>query len=324
MIRNSFVRTTLIAAIFFAGVSQSFAQGSYPTKPVRVLIGLAPGGGTDIIARIVIPKLSEALGQPLVIENRVGAGGNIAASFVAKSLPDGYTLMFAPNGPMVISAVMYRQLPFSPTKDFVPISLAATYPLIVSVNAALPVRTIAELLAHLKANSGKNNCGGSSGFELATMLFTIKTGTNCTFVQYKGNNETAQAIMAGDLHFVLIDTGPIYPAIQGGKVRGVAVTTPARISTFPEIPSVVEAGYADLDMRFWAGLFAPAATPAPIVRKLESEMARILKQPEMIKQLQARQVEPGNMGSEEFAKFLAAEIERWDTVRKAAGIPTVD
>ncbi len=316
-------RWSLLLGLAF--VVPVFAQAPYPTKPVRVLVGLAAGGGTDLIARILTPKFADALGQPFVVENRVGAGGNIAAEVVAKSAPDGYTLLFSPNGPMVIAPAIYRHLPYSPTRDFTPIALAVTFPLIVSVNANVPAHNLKELVAFLKKNAGTNNCGGSGPpFELALRLLTSKTGTECTFIQYKGNNETSQAVLPGDLHFALIDAGPVYPAIQTGKVRGIAVTTPVRDPTFPDIPTVLEQGFPDLEMRFWFGMFAPAGTPTPIVRRLESEMERILKMPDVVKQIHNRQAIPASMGGEELGKFVASEIARWDAVRRTANIPQID
>lgn len=313
-----------LAAALLLGASQALAQ-AYPAKPVRVLVGLAPGGGVDLIARIFTPKLSESLGQPFIVENRPGGGSILAAETVAHAAPDGYTLLFSPYGPMAMNPTIYTKLSYSPTRDFTPVALAVTYPLIVSVHAELPVQSVKELVGWLKANPGKANCAGTSNtFLLAIKLLTTKTGTDCTFIQYKGSNQTAQALITGEVHFSLVDAGPIFAAIQGGKVRGVAVTTPERDPTFPGIPSVVEAGFPELEMRFWMGLLAPAATPAPVVRRLETEMLRLVKMPEVVKQLHARQVIPAGLGSEEFARAIVAEIARWDATRKAAGIAQIE
>ena len=323
MHRNILIRlVATVAAVTLAGMA---GAQNYPVKPVRVLVGLGAGGGTDLLARIVTPKLSEALGQPFLVENRPGAGANIATEVVAKATPDGYTILFSPNGPMVINPTMYKTLPFSPTKDFAAIAMVATFPLVIGVNAKLPINNVGELIGWLKANPGKGNCGGSGPtFELAVRLLTGKTGTECTFITYKANNDAAQALMTGDLHFALIDSGPIYGAIQGGRVRGLAVTTPSRDPTFPDLPSVVEAGFPDLEMRFWMGLFAPAATPAPIVKRLEAETLKLLKLPDIIKAIHAKQAAPADMNGEQMAKYVASEIPRWDAVRKAAKIPQVD
>ncbi|MFM9971976.1 MAG: Bug family tripartite tricarboxylate transporter substrate binding protein, partial [Burkholderiales bacterium] len=259
------------------------------------------------------------------VENRVGAGGIIASDAVARATPDGYTILFSPSGVMVINPTMVKSLPFSPTKDFAPIALVATFPLIVSVNANLPVKTVADLVAWLKANPGKSNCGGSGPtFQLAVNLLTSKTGTECTFITYKSSNEVAQALMTGDLHFTLVDTGPVFPALQGGKVRALAVTTPQRDPAVPNIPTVGEAGFPELDMRFWMGLFAPAATPTAIVKRLEAETQKIVKLPDVVKAIHAKQAAPADMNGEQLAKFIAVEIERYDAVRKAAKIPQVD
>ena len=298
---------------------------TWPAKPVRVLVGLAAGGGVDLVARIFTAKLADALGQPFVVENRMGGGSIVAIESTVKAAPDGYSLLFSPNGAMVMNPTIYRNLSYAPLRDLTPIALAVTFPLVVSINANLPVKSVSELVAWLKANRGKANCAGTSQtFQMAISLLTSRTGTECTFIQYKGNNETAQALMSGDLHFALVDTGPIFPAIKGGKVRGIAVTTPTRDVTLTDIPTVIEAGFPELEMRFWMGLFAPVKTPASIAQRLETEMQRIVKLPDVAQQLHNRQVSPAGLGSEDFGKFIAAEISRWDAIRKAANIPQID
>ena len=315
---------TLLPALALCLCPEANAQ-TWPAKPVRVLVGLAAGGGTDLIARIFTPRLADSLGQPVIVENRPGGGSIVAIETAIRSAPDGYTLLFAPIGSIVMNPTIYRNLSYAPLRDLAPVSLAVTFPLIVSINAGVPAKSVSELVAWLKANPGKANCGGTSQtFQMAISLLTSRTGTDCTFIQYKGNNETAQALMTGDLHFALVDTGPIFPAIKGGKVRGIAVTTPARDVTFPDIPTVIEAGYPDLEMRFWMGLFAPAKTPAAIVKRLETDMQRIAREPEVVKQLHNRQVSPSGMGAEEFTKFISSEMNRWDLIRKAANIPQID
>ncbi len=304
--------------------SQTFAQADYPNKPVRVLLGIAAGGGTDLIARIVMPKLSESLGQQFVIEYRLGAGGAIAAEAAASAKPDGYTLLFSPLGAFVTYPAIYKKLRYSPTRDFVPVSMPVIYPLVLVSSSSVPASSAKEFVAFLKKNTGKNNCGGAgAGFELVTRLFNELTGTDCTFIHYKGNNEATLSLYTGDLHFSFIGTG-IQAAIKTGKVRGLAVTAKTRSPLYPDLPSATEAGIPDLQIVFWNGLFAPAGTPAPIVKRLEAQMQRIVKIPEVMKQLHDQQVEPAGMGSEELAKFIAAEIQRWDTVRKAANIPQID
>ena len=298
---------------------------NWPAKPVRMLVGLAAGGGVDLVARIFSTKLADALGQPFIVENRLGAGSIVAIETTVKAAPDGYTLLFSPNGAMVMNPTIYRKLSYAPLQDLTPISLAVTFPLVLSINAGLPVQSVSDLVSWLKANRGKANCAGTSQtFQMAISLLTSRTGTECTFIQYKGNNETAQALMTGDVHFALVDTGPIFPAIKGGKVRGIAVTTPARDVTLTDIPTVLEAGFPELEMRFWMGLFAPAKTPAAITRRLETEMQRIAKLPDVVQQLHSRQVAPAGMGADEFSRFIGAEISRWDAIRKAANIPQIE
>ena len=314
----------LLLALTLCVSPAAFAQ-SWPAKPVRVLVGLAAGGGVDLVARIFTAKLAESLGQPFIVENRLGAGSIVAIETTVRAAPDGYTLLFSPNGAMVMNPTIYRKLSYAPLRDLTPIALAVTFPLVVSIHAGLPVQSVSELVTWLKANRGKANCGGTSNtFQMAISLLTSRTGTECTFIQYKGNNQTAQALMTGDVHFALVDTGPIFPAIKSGKVRGIAVTTPTRDVTFTDIPTVIEAGFPELEMRFWMGLFAPAKLPSAIARRLESEMQRIVKLPDVVQQLHNRQVAPAGAGSEEFGKFIAAEISRWDAIRKAANIAQID
>ena len=316
-------KTTLLTLAL--GMPALASAQNWPAKPVRVLVGLAAGGGVDLVARIFTTKLAEALGQPFIVENRLGGGSTVAIETTAKAAPDGYSLLFSPNGAMVMNPTIYRNLSYVPLRDLTPISLAVTFPLVVSINANLPVKSVSDLVAWLKANRGKANCAGTSQtFQMAISLLTSRTGTECTFIQYKGNNETAQALMTGDVHFALVDTGPIFPAIKSGKVRGIAVTTPTRDVTFTDIPTVIEAGFPELEMRFWMGLFAPAKIPSAIARRLESEMLRIVKLPDVVQQLHSRQVAPSGLGSDEFGKFIAAEISRWDAIRKAANIPQID
>ena len=198
------------------------------------------------------------------------------------------------------------------------------YPLVLVSSSTVPARTAKEFIAFLKGNTGKNNCGGASaGFELVTRLFNELTGTDCTFIHYKGNNETTVSLYTGDLHFAFIGTG-IQAAIKTGKVRGLAVTAKERSPLYPDLPSATEIGLPDLQIVFWNGLFAPSGTPTPIVKRLESEIQRMVKLPEVIKQLHNQQVEPSGMGSEELARFIASEIQRWDGVRKSANIAQID
>jgi len=305
------------------------AQGdpakSFPTKPIHVIVAFAAGAGTDIVARLVGQNLSEALGQPVVVENKVGASGFIGTEFVAKAKPDGYTLMMAPSSVITINPVIYRKLPYSSTRDFVPVSMAVTFPLFLVVNAAEPIQSVTGLIEYLKANPQRANYGGSSGlFQLALELFKLQTGTHVEFVRYKGTNETANAVISGDVLMTITDAAAATPALKSGKVRGLAVTSPKRTATFPDIPTMSEVGLPKLVVLGWMGLFAPSGTPLPIVKKLENEVNRIVKLTEFKERMNALQVDPAGNTSEDFARLIASDLGRWTDVAKAGRIEPVD
>lgn len=293
----------------------------YPAKPVRIVIGLAAGGGIDVITRVVAQKLSEGLGQPVLVENKPGASGMIAAEFVAKAPADGYTLMMAPSGPMVFNAVMFSKLPYSSVKDFAPVGMVASFPLIAVVNAASPIKTMRELVDFAKANPGKANYAASTAaFQLTTELLNIQAGTALQHITYKGTNEALASIIAGDVLTTIADSGPASGAIRGGRVRGLAVTAPKRMAAFPDIPTMAEAGFSDLDVQLWAGLFAPAGTPPAILKKLEDELGKALKHPEVLQRFNTLTVNAGGASGAELGPLIAAEIARWTAVAKRANI----
>jgi tripartite-type tricarboxylate transporter receptor subunit TctC len=296
-----------------------------PQKPVRIIIGQAAGGGMDILARLLAQKMSDSLGQAVIVENKPGATGIIATDFVAKSPADGNTLLMGPIGNMVFNTIMYTKLPYAPVKDFAPVSMVATFPLILVVNASLPAQSVQDLVAYIKANPGKANYSGSgSAFQLAMELFKIKTGTKVEFIQYKGTNESISAILAGDVLMAMVDTGPAAAPLAGGRLRALAVTSPMRLPSLPNVPTMAEAGMPDLEFQFWAGLFAPAGTPAATMKKLESEVARIVRLPEVSERMKGIQVNPAGSSSEELSRVLAADLARWSAVAKTAGIKPND
>ncbi len=300
------------------------AQG-YPQKPVHIVIGQAAGGGMDILARLLAQKMSEDFGQPIVVENKTGATGIIGTDFVAKAQPDGYTLLMGPIGNMVFNPIMYSKLPYSPVRDFVPISIVATFPLILVVNASLPVRTVQELVAYIRANPSKANYSGSgSAFQLAAELFKAKTETTAEFIQYKGTNESIAAVLSGDVLMAMVDTGPAAAPLAGGRLRALAVTAPKRLPSLPNVPTMAEIGMPQLEFQFWAGLFAPTGTPAPIVKKLEAEINRIVRLPDVSQRMTEIQVNPAGTTSEESSRILATDLARWSAVAKAANIKPND
>jgi tripartite-type tricarboxylate transporter receptor subunit TctC len=313
-------------ALFFGACLPGFSNAqtdppkSYPTRPVYVVVGNPAGGGTDIITRMVTPKLAEAMGQPFVVDNKPGAFGNIAAEFVARARPDGYTLMSGTIGQLVINPVTYSKLPYSP-RDFVPISLIATFPLIMVVDASQPVRSVQELVAFAKANPRKSNYAATGApFQLAVEMFKIKTGVQLEYIPYKSEQELVTSVLRGDTLVTYLNAAPILGQIKAGKLRGLAVTNPTRVALFPDIPTMTEIGFPELETRFWFGFFAPTGTPTLIVKRMESEINRVVRMPEVKQSMESALVDATGSTSEELAQVIATEIPRWESVRKVSNI----
>ena len=309
------------AAIWAALCSSAALAQSYPAKPIRVVLGFAAGGGTDLVARAVGQKLSETLGQPVVIDNKVGASGIIAAEMVAKSPADGYTLLISPSTVFTVNPVMFAKLPYSPVNDFAPISTVVTFPLLMVVNAQEPIRSVKELVETLKSRPQKANFAGSAGiFQLALELFKLRTGLAVEYIPYKGTNESAAAVLAGDAIMTVVDAPPVSALAKAGKVRVLAVTSSQRSSFFPEVPTVIESGFPDLEIQGWMAYFAPAATPEAITHRIQEDIARIVAVPEVKDRIRALSVEPAAIGGQDLARSIASDIARWSGVVKAANI----
>jgi tripartite-type tricarboxylate transporter receptor subunit TctC len=320
---TAYVRRAVFAT--FACLALVANAQTYPARPVRIIVGQAAGGGVDTLARLVAQKMSEGLGQAVIVENKPGAGGIIGTTFVTKAAPDGYTLLMAPIGNVVFTQILYTKLPYSAQRDLVPISMIASFPLVLVVNAAQPYRTVQELVAYMKANPGKSNYGGSGpAFQFATELFKIRTGSQAEFIQYKSTSEVITALIAGDLLLALADTGPASEPVASGRLRALAVTSPQRLPSLPNVPTMAEVGLPELSIQYWVGLFAPAGTPQPVAKALESELIRIVGLPEIASRMASIQVSPVGSSSEEFARVLAADLARWSAVAKSADIKPND
>jgi len=292
----------------------------YPSRAIHIVVGFTPGGGNDIIARIVGQKLSESLGQSVIIDNKPGGGAIVATEFVAKAQPDGYTLLIGASGAMAINPAVYTKLAYDPVKDFVPITELGLFPLILVVNAASPIKSVPELIAFTKANPREANYSQSSAaFQLVTELFKQKTGAPMQDIPYKGANDSVMAVISGQVTATIADTGTVLGQIKGGQVRALAVTSPDRAEDLPDVPTMKEAG-TDVDAVLWSGIFAPRQTPPAIVHKLESELARIVRSPEVVARLKPLGIQPVGNSSAEFASILAADIARWTAVAKAGNI----
>jgi tripartite-type tricarboxylate transporter receptor subunit TctC len=309
-----------LAAIAIKPASALEDPAKYPTRPIHVIVGFTAGGGNDIIARIFGHKLSESLGQPVIIENKPGGGAIVATEYVAKSPPDGYTLLIGASGAMAINPAVYAKLPYDSMRDFIPVSELGSFPLILIVRASSSITSVAELVAYAKANPGKANYSSSStAFQLVTELFKQKTGAPMQAIPYKGANDSVMAVISGDVTATIADAGPVSSQVKGGQVRALAVAAPGRTEDLPDIPTMKEAG-ADVDAVLWSGIFVPKDTSPAIVKKLEGELTRIARQPDVIARLKPLGIESVGSSSEAFAKLLAADIVRWTEVAKAGNI----
>jgi tripartite-type tricarboxylate transporter receptor subunit TctC len=316
----SLLRIAALAVAALAAVGAR-AQPAYPARPIQLIVGYAAGGGTDLLARIVAAKMGEGLGQPVVIENKVGAQSIIAAQYVAKANPDGYTLLLGPSGPMSMNPALYSKLPYAPLRDFAPISLLGSFPLILAVGQNHPAKTVQQLVDYAKANPDKSNYGASAApFQLAAELFKQKTGTAFQHIAYKGSNESVNATATGEVTMTLADPPPLVGQVKAGRVRALAITTPARHPAWPDVPTMREAGFADMDIALWTGILAPAGTPPAIIRKLQDEVARVLRLPDVRERILALGIDPVASTPEEFSRVIAADIVKWTAVAKAANI----
>jgi tripartite-type tricarboxylate transporter receptor subunit TctC len=291
----------------------------YPTRAIHIIVGFAAGGGNDIIARVFGQKLSEDLGQPVIVENKPGGGAIVATEYVAKAQPDGYTLLVGASG-MAINHALYAKLPYDSVRDFVAVSELCSFPLIMVVNASSPITSVAELVAYAKANADKTNYSSSSAsFQLVTELFKQTTGAPMQVIPYKSANESVLAVISGQVTTTIADTGSVYSQIKAGMVRALAVAAPKRLDDLPDVPTMKEAG-ADVDAILWSGIFVPKATPPAIVRKLESELIKIARDPDVIARLKPLGVEAVGSSTEAFSQIVAGDIVRWGNVAKAADI----
>ena len=311
---------TLLAAALLPAAAP--AQEAYPAKPVRVVVGLAPGGGTDIQTRLFAQKLSESFGRSFVVENRPGAGGTSAYAQVAKSAPDGYTLIGVASGYSITPAV-FSKLAYDPLKDFAPISLVAQAPFLLVVHPSLPVRSVKELIALARAKPGVLDCGSAgqgSSTHMAFELFRVMAGVKITHIPYRGTGPALVDAMAGQVHMLFGNVLSTLTYVKTGRLRALAVTTPARSTVLPELPTVAESGLPGYENSTWHGWLAPAGTPAPIIARLNAELVKAAKAPDLLEKLAADGGEGVGSTPEQFARLVASEIARWRKVVKEAGV----
>jgi tripartite-type tricarboxylate transporter receptor subunit TctC len=314
---------TIVAALTLAPADTSYAQANYPNRPIQLVVTVPPGGAADIIARVIGAKLSDALGQQVVINNRAGAGGTTAAAQVAKSPADGYTLLLNTIATHVIGPHIYRNLGYDPVKDFEPVILVAKLPLIMVVNAELPLRSVADVIALAKAKPGEltfSSSGAGGAPHLAGEMFKSFTGTEVQHIPYRGSAPAVIDLIGGRITMMFDATPSLLPNIIDGKLRPIAAASPQRHRLLPDVPTFAELGYSGMDIALWYGIAVPGGTPVPIVQRLNAELAKIVDMPDVRKNLSEQGADLQGGSVEDFAAFMRSESARWRAVVTQAGI----
>jgi len=312
----------LTAAVLFAALSTAALAQAYPSKPIRMIAPYPPGGATDILARLVAQGLTESLGQPVIVENKAGANGQIGHDFVAKAAPDGYTLVLGNSAVLAVSVSMYDKLPFDPLKDFAPITLAAQGPLVFEINAAIPASNMQEFLAWAKQRGGKVNAGLAgvgAMHHLVTEMVKLQAGVQWTNVPYKGSAPMVLDLVGGQVDVGVDNIPSSLQLIKTGKLRALAVTSDQRTPLLPDVPTLAQAGVPGVVAAAWHGVLAPAGTPPEIVNRLNVEIVKILRSPETVAKLAGLGLDPVGSDPKTFADFIASENVKWAKVVKASG-----
>ncbi len=311
---------SILAAVLVCLAAGTWAQ-TYPSRPVRVVIPLGTGGTTDVPGRIVAQRLSEALGQQFIVENRTGAGGTIGADFVAKSKPDGYTLLLTAT-PHVITANLYKNLQYNALTDFAPVIRVASGPYVLTVHPSLGVNSVRELIALARAQPGKidyASSGNGSAQHLVGAMFAHMAGIQLTHVPYKGSSQAQQDLVAGMVKVSFVGTPIVIPHVKSGRLKALAVTTAQRSPQMPDVPTIAEAGVPGYEALVWVGLLAPAGTPPDIIAKLNGEIAKLLHAPDVRQLFASSGVEPTPTTPDEFGAYLKSEFDKWGKVVRDSG-----
>jgi len=317
--------TTLAAAAAGTAAPRAFAQAApdYPTRPIRIVVPFAPGGATDVLARLVGGKLAEAWGQQVIVENKPGAGGNIGAEAGARAAPDGYTLTLCAAGFMAVNPSLYAKLPYDPVRDFAPVALLVKAPLLLVVHQGVPARSVRELIDWAKANPGRltiGNGGQGTAQHLGGELFTSVAGVRAVHLPYKGSAPATTDLLAGVFDAQFDNMVTLLPHVKSGKLRPLAVSSSARVPVLPEVPTIAEAALPGFETGTWYGIVAPAATPAPLLERLNREIARIVALPEVAERLQAMGLVSAVGPRAAFGEFIRSEIVQYGKVIRGAGI----
>ena len=313
---------SVLAALVLGLLAGQAAHAGFPDRSVKIVVPFPAGGSNDVVARLLGARLSELWGQPVVIDNRGGGGGNIGAEAVARSPADGYTLLLTAPGPLVVNQSLYSRLSFNPEQDFIPIALIASVPIVLAVNPGVKAVTVSELIALAKASPGKLNFGSSglgSTNHLAGELLKARAGIEIVHVPYRGAAPAMNDLIAGEIPMMFDNMPAVRPQVQGGTIRALAVAGAARSPLFPELPTMVEAGVPNFEASSWFGLVAPAKVPADVTKVLIESVSKLLKEPDIVKRLAEVGAEPGALSGDAFGAFLRTEVDKWGQVVKASG-----
>ncbi len=320
--RRWFLKSALVAPFALAcGLAIPRAETDYPNKPIRLIVGFGPGGGTDILARLVGAKLSEILGQSIVVENRPGASARLAAEYVANQAGDGYTLLASPIGPMSMAAAVFPDLKYDPVKSFLPLAMIGQFPEILVVRSDTPVKTVKDLVEFAKEHPDKANYPSTSpAFTIPMEHLKLASGMPGVTVPYKSSGEMILSVIEGQSMMAIIDPPPTLPQIRAGKIKALAVSGNERMPELPDVPSMAEAGYPSVDTHLWSGVFAPIATPPAIAQKLQKALANAIHDPGVAAKLKTLAVGPGVATVEEFKHEIESEIIKYKDLIKAANL----
>lgn len=317
------IRVGTIAIVFALAASQVWAQSAYPVKPIRWIVPYAAGGGVDIIARPIALKLGEVLGQPIVYENRAGAGGLIAGEIVARSAPDGYTLLIGASNTHIFATLLNEKIPYDPVKDYAPITNLATVPNMLVARPSLPVKSIQELVTYAKANPGKINfasSGNGAAGHLGLVLFCDRTGISVTHVPYKGAGPATAAVLGGESDLLLSNVSNFLTHLKAGRLRALGVASEKRLAVLPDVPTLAESGVPGVISGSFYGLLAPAGTPRAIIQRLYVESAKVVRSPDSVARLESVGGVPVASTPEELRDYLRKEVETWGRIIKQHGI----